>query len=151
MTAFPTHTYQQTKAYNLCLQVSATHIATGNTCSAIFCDTIGVDSLGNIIFKAGQGFSINVVQPQSISINEIDIASQWSIYPNPAHDVLHFSGVDFGQGQLEVSVFNLQGQIVKTNIINDSETLSLSGLKSGLYLILLKQGESVTQRKIMLN
>tara|TARA_R110002050_G_scaffold290467_3_gene444202 strand:- start:3208 stop:5064 length:1857 start_codon:yes stop_codon:yes gene_type:complete len=150
MIAFPTHTYQQTKAYNLCLQVNATHTATGTTCSAIFCDTIGVDSLGNIIFKAGQGFSINVVQPQSISVNEIDIASQWSIYPNPAHDVLHFSGVDFSLGQLELRVFDLQGQTVKSDTIKDSESLSLSGLKSGLYLILLKQGEALTQKKILI-
>jgi hypothetical protein len=149
MTAFPTHTYQQTKAYNLCLQVSTTHIATSYTCSDTFCDSIGVDSLGNIIFKAGQGFSINVVDPQSISVDEVDIASQWSIYPNPAHDVLHFSGLNFNHGQLEVSVFNLQGQTVKTNIVKDSESLSISGLKSGLYLILLKQGEALTQKKII--
>jgi|GEM_PF-6129395 len=150
-TAFPTHTYQQTKAYNLCLHISTTHIASGITCSDVFCDSIGVDSLGNIIFKAGQGFSINVVNPQSISLNEVGIASQWSIYPNPATDVLHFSGLDFSQGQLQVSVLDLQGRPVKTATIKDAESLSVSGLKSGLYLILLEQGETLVHKKIMID
>lgn len=149
--AFPRHTYARSKAYNLCLTISATNKSTNQTCVNTFCDSIGVDSLGNILFKSEQGFSINIVNPATVSLQESTLIENWEIFPNPAQSELNFSGIDFTSGAATVCIFDLQSRPVKTVILKKSRSLSVEGLKRGLYLVQIRRGDTVAYKKILLN
>ncbi len=66
-------------------------------------------------------------------------------YPNPVSDVLTIDGLQGGM-PLEVNLFNMTGQLVKSYSIENSlkrETLrGFDSLKYGLYLLTLKEGEN---------
>lgn len=81
---YPTHLYSNTGSYNLCLTV-----ADANGCSDTYCDTLSVDSLGNV-FRATQGFTINIVSPAQLTgINEIAGSRSFNVYPNPVSNELN--------------------------------------------------------------
>src|SRR5690606_33001008 len=73
----PTHQYQNHGSYLVCLKITDTVL----NCVSTFCDTVGMDSLGNL--KSG-GFSIEVREPLAVGINEFNRLNEVSLYPNPA-------------------------------------------------------------------
>lgn len=147
---FPVHTYSTSGIYAVCLTVMSVDSAQ-NACTSTFCDTLGVDSLGNLIYKNTQaGFTLNVLDPASIGLEEARI-NDVSIYPNPASDVVF---VEFGSAQGEVSwtITDMKGSTVLagTEILNSTQLiLDLKNLNKGFYLINLKAGSAVKNLKLM--
>ncbi|RPH74749.1 T9SS C-terminal target domain-containing protein [bacterium] len=62
------------------------------------------------------------------------------LYPNPAGDYIKVSGDDLPAGNLDVRIFNITGQVVRsikaTN--NGNLTIDLTGLSKGAYYLLLE-------------
>jgi hypothetical protein len=148
--AYPVHTYSTSGIYAVCLTVMAVDSAQ-NACTSTFCDTLGVDSLGNLIYKNTQaGFTLNVLDPASIGLEEARL-NDVSIYPNPASDVVF---VEFGSAQGEVSwtITDMKGSTVLagTEVLNSTQLiLDLKNLNKGFYLINLKAGSAVKNLKLM--
>lgn len=75
-------------------------------------------------------------------IEKVPGASLISVYPNPAHDLIYFSGDFTVNEMLQIDIFNTLGQRLKTDKIqveNKSPfALDVSGLASGFYIILLR-------------
>jgi hypothetical protein len=83
----------------------------------------------------------------ALSIEDNEIAQPFKVYPNPTSDILNI------KTSLEidnVSVFNLLGQRVanftKNNISNDS--INISELSQGLYLVIISAGDRTQTFKI---
>lgn len=55
-----------------------------------------------------------------------------SIYPNPVHDVLHFRNVT---GKHIANIYALDGQLIKSFQITGSQSVDISDLPSGMYLV----------------
>ena len=55
-----------------------------------------------------------------------------SLYPNPVRDVLHFRNVI---GQRTVNIYAIDGQKVKSFQISGSQSIDISDLPSGMYLV----------------
>ena len=55
-----------------------------------------------------------------------------SVMPNPANDVIRVNGLN---GMEEVYVYNTLGQVVKTARLNNGESISISDLSSGVYML----------------
>lgn len=55
-----------------------------------------------------------------------------AIYPSPTHDVLHFRNVN---GQHNVKVYALDGRMVMSFQINGNQSIDISDLPSGMYLV----------------
>ena len=54
-------------------------------------------------------------------------------YPNPCHDQLYIDGIEDGE---IVNIYNLQGQMVMTQIVvNKNEPLQISSLSAGIYVV----------------
>jgi hypothetical protein len=53
------------------------------------------------------------------------------LYPNPAHEILRFKNL---QGKAKVSIYNLRGQLIKTQSVFEEEGLSVRELPRGQYL-----------------
>ena len=69
-------------------------------------------------------------------------ATDISIYPNPAKDILHIEGKDI----LQVEVFNVVGQKV-LSIHENFDAIQLNSLPDGMYFVRLqtKQGEKMAK------
>lgn len=59
-------------------------------------------------------------------------SSNIAIYPSPAHDVLHFRNVE---GKHNVRVYALDGRLVMSLQITGNESIDISDLPTGMYLV----------------
>tara|TARA_R110002050_G_scaffold281791_1_gene429358 strand:- start:2945 stop:4675 length:1731 start_codon:yes stop_codon:yes gene_type:complete len=145
---YPQHTYAVNGAYELCLDIVVTDNRSSLTCTSSFCDTVGIDSLGNVIFKTNQGFSLNVINPATISSEERVVAiNNWEVYPNPASDQLRIANLDFSMAKVQVRLLDIRGRIVLEKSLQQKAEIELNNLKPGLYIIQIEQaGESAYQR-----
>ena len=55
-----------------------------------------------------------------------------SVMPNPATDVIYVNGLDDNE---EVTIYNTLGQVVKTARLSDGQSLSVSDLSAGVYVL----------------
>jgi len=98
-------------------------------------------------------FALGVVAESDVAIpasNDDELASQLSIYPNPAQDQLNIV-LDGLQQIDEVTVMNTNGQIVRQlqNVRTTRLQIDREGLTSGMYLIKVRSGDLVTHQKIL--
>lgn len=148
--AYPTHQYASSGLYNLCLSIVSIN-AIGDTCMDTYCHTVGVDSLGNVYYKTnGPGFSLNVLDPASIGLNE-ELLSGVELYPNPSNGEVT---IDLGnqiEGNLTWSLYDLKGMNLGNGEANSTITkLDLSELEAGIYLLNVSNGKAVSNHKIQI-
>ncbi|HPS14103.1 MAG TPA: T9SS type A sorting domain-containing protein, partial [Prolixibacteraceae bacterium] len=73
--------------------------------------------------------------------------SNLRIYPNPTSDHLTVDGLTAGS---KVELFSTNGQVVKSMVARgENETISLSGIEKGLYLVVVKNENGQQEEKIM--
>lgn len=82
---FPTHVYTTAGIYSLCVTVTgAAQSATGaSTCSHTYCDTVVIDSSGNVSYK-NVNVVLNVYSPEQMTLEESNV-QQVALYPNPSN------------------------------------------------------------------
>ena len=91
---------------------------------------------------------------QDVGIYDLSGNLKIRLYPNPAKDrvFVRFEGLE---SKAVIKLFNIHGQLTRTYEINDSgqhitETLDVTGLNKGIYLIQIEYGEgSITDRLIL--
>ena len=73
------------------------------------------------------------------------------VYPNPASNFVNFkiSGTDINKADLSVS--NLQGQLVLSQPILAEETLDISQIPNGLYVYKLELNQKSVSGKIIIS
>ena len=140
---YPTHAYADTGWQNLCLTITAVNGA--DTCTSAFFDSLGIDANGNILYKGGSGtgFTIQVIDPATISLKETS-EMELKLYPNPASEFIHLSW------RVEadlVEIFNLNGTLISKIGVKgqNRETIDVSDLPAGIYLISITGGTSKEQ------
>ncbi|MBL4707778.1 MAG: PKD domain-containing protein [Flavobacteriales bacterium] len=132
----PIHQYLSFGSYVVCLTITDTIL----NCTSTFCDTVGMDSLGNL----KTGFGIRIVNPIAVGINEMEEFSAINLYPNPATNSisLDLRALD---NTLNIKIVDVAGRVVleranqKTGNIEEFE---ISNLNSGLYFMMLDNGVS---------
>jgi len=125
----PIHTYQNFGLFEVCLTITDSIL---NCDTITFCDTVGMDSLGNL--KAG--FGIEVRDPIIVGVEENDDPfSSLRIFPNPTNGIVRFQ-IDNSESITSVRVMNTSGQIIfiEENIQGRENTLYING-PNGLYFI----------------
>ncbi len=123
------------------------------------------DGNGQVTFDLSENFDLNAtllsvtVQNRKpyfryfasdpVGIDEVEGASI-SVYPNPATDHVTVDGLPDGS---TVSLYDAQGRLVTTQSLGHSATQSLdvSALASGLYLLRIQTPSAVTVRKLVIN
>lgn len=132
----PIHQYQSFGSYVVCLTITDSIL----NCTSTFCDTVGMDTLGNL--KAG--FGLRVEDPIAVGINEVEEFSSISLYPNPATNSI---AVDLRavESNLNIKVVDVAGRVVleRTNQKSGNiEEFEISTLNSGLYFMILDNGDA---------
>lgn len=141
----PTHQYTENKAYKICLTV----YDTVQNCTSTYCDSVGLDTNGNIL-KSG-GFSLRVLNGSFIGLDEKHVSFKNSIntYPNPVSNTLIVEMLT-QQGEVEFELISLNGRTVKQGkILAPNAQLDLSDLRTGIFFLKLqRQGETTVVRVI---
>jgi len=147
---FPTHTYVAAGTYVVCLTVIDTLNPAG--CNSTHCDTIGVDSLGNLVYRGvATGFILRVLDPATIGTQDLQ-KENWNVYPNPASN---FVRLDF-DGNIapdsEAKLLNFNGQTVATFNRSqlESKMLDLPQLPAGLYMLHIQNGQKSFTHKLQI-
>lgn len=139
---YPTHTYSDAGTYALCLSIDVD--SAGFSCTSTFCDTISVDSLGNL-YKAGNTFVLQVRDPATIGLGEESIGS-FEVYPNPVNDLLKVSALSGSAGSVEYMLYDLSGIRIMGGYLEDKgsraeQVLDVSSLSRGVYLLNLQTSD----------
>lgn len=143
-TRYPSHTYANTGVYNVCLTITALDSA-GATCTSTFCDSVGFDANGNLVFK--NGFTINVVDPASVGLDEQLLNESLSVYPNPSAGDVNLEW----DPRLEVeklSVFSISGSLIN-EITKPNHRTELKGLKPGAYLVRIQSATAAKTLRLI--
>ena len=131
---FPTHFYNQAGVYNVCLTLTE-----ANGCTSTYCDSLGMDQNGNLIYKGqSTGFKLVVIDPASIGQAE-NLESRVAIYPNPAEEILYINGMD-QRGELIIQ--DLQGRVIRkeklekeiSRLVESSQIEKVSEIKDDIFI-----------------
>jgi PKD repeat protein len=151
--AFPTHVYANTGIYNICLTIA--DVATG--CTSTFCDSLGMDSLGNIWMRGVTGFTLNVIAPITGTSSTASQAAELLAFPNPlsADGLLNLQLKAFGNEDLTIQVINTAGvscfrEIVQGNADGFTHQLNLNTLPAGMYIIQASTGKQIAQTRFFI-
>lgn len=130
--AFPSHHYAHTGTYLLCLTVTDQ-----GGCLSSYCDTLSVDSLGNIHFRGMSGFDINVLSPSALTgVQEISGSQIFAVYPNPVMNRLTIAMTDEMKFAANYKVMALDGKEVTQGKINQRvSNLNVSNWNAGVYIL----------------
>jgi len=75
-----------------------------------------------------------------------NISLKFSISPNPVKDVINIQSED---QNLNYTIFNLNGQVLLDNKLNNSRTITVNSLIKGMYLLQLKSEKRKTIQKFI--
>ncbi len=87
-------------------------------------------------------------EPWSFSSGINDLFVEFSVSPNPVHDFLHIKS---DESNLNLTIFNLNGQILMQEELNGRTSISTTVLNNGMYLIQLSSGMRKSIQKFIIN
>lgn len=142
----PTHTYNGNGPYMLCLTVS------NSACTSMFCDTLSVDSNGNVL-RSKQGFTIHV-GGYAVGINALNQDVSFNAFPNPFEDELNLTISGMEEGKAEFRILNQTGQVMSVNYLNISNSqvhhkIDVSHLEKGMYILQLNTDSGTKTTKLI--
>ncbi len=138
---YPSHYYTSTGSYTLCLTVSGGLLG----CTSTFCDTLTVDSAGNV-YRIMQGFNVNVVSPSSFTgLSDIAPTAEFRSYPNPVADQFTIEGASAMNQASCYRVLTLQGVAALSGALNSTKTsVNATSLAKGTYLLEIRDVKGAT-------
>ncbi len=143
--AYPSHQYASTGMYIVCLTVSDFF-----GCSDTYCDTLNVDSLGNIIYRSSSsGFVLNIYSPATVTSGIDDIApTNAQLFPNPAHSTLTVKWSAEVSNELSYKVVSVDGRIVLNgSLTRDVNSIEVATLSPGFYFLQVQNANGSMEAK----
>jgi hypothetical protein len=115
----------------------------GTTCS--YCHVIGIDTSGNVV--RDNGFFLNV---NSTGISDELSENNVRLFPNPTTGQIKIEMTKEIQ-HAELSIYNITGQLVFKNIINNVNPVSvdLSGQEAGMYYLEIINENKAYRKKLI--
>jgi len=117
----------------------------------------GSDKLASFSFVKGKtqqivtpanvaGFSNIIINwtPVNTAVDEVQLTNHYSIYPNPAKNMIFISGLDV----VETQLLALSGQYLFSSF---DHQIDISNLSKGVYIVLLKTKHGNVTKKIVKN
>jgi len=122
------HNFTKFGKYEVCLEISSA------TCSDTYCDSLGMDSLGNL--RRMSGFTIVMLDEDDLVSAKAPENSIMSIYPNPFD---HWISIENSNNEIikKVEVLDLHGRLMlsEAGIPTQKLKLNTTSLATGTYLI----------------
>ncbi|MBK9637562.1 MAG: PKD domain-containing protein [Bacteroidetes bacterium] len=143
--AYPSHQYASTGSYVVCLTVSDFF-----GCSDTYCDTLTVDSLGNIVYRsATSGFVLNIYSPAYVTSGIDDITpTNAQLFPNPAHSNLIVKWSAEVSNELSYKVVSVDGRtVLNGSLTRDVNSIDVATLSPGFYLLQVQNANGSMETK----
>lgn len=108
--------------------------------------TIGESIVGKIQNGTiiNQGFLAGASSGSTLAVDEQLLSTAIKVYPNPVSEILSIDLNDVA-GDIKVLMYSLSGQLIKTVKLNaQKNTLNVSHLQSGMYLVNLHFSDNKT-------
>ncbi|HSM49557.1 MAG TPA: T9SS type A sorting domain-containing protein, partial [Draconibacterium sp.] len=87
-----------------------------------------------------------VLVPTTTNVSSLDEVT-FDVYPNPATDYIR---INSNIGVESLIIRDIAGRVVtQKNNLSSSERIELNGFKSGMYLVTMKNGNSVSTKKLI--
>ena len=103
----------------------------------------------NQFWDLGTFTSFNSTNCALLSVNENELLNNVSFYPNPTNNQIEISNPK--QLNLDINLYNVLGKkVLEANTVSlRNQTLNLSSLNSGVYLVEIKaEGRSITKKLV---
>lgn len=78
-------------------------------------------------------------------VQTINNDNTFNVYPNPANNVLMISGVT----NATITIMNIEGRIIKS--VQNVNQVNVSDLSNGIYIFSIKEGNNVSNQKVVIN
>lgn len=143
--AYPSHQYASTGTYIVCLTVSDFF-----GCSDTYCDTLNVDSLGNIIYRSSSsGFVLNIYSPATVTSGIDDITpTNAQLFPNPAHSTVTVKWSAAVSNELSYKVVSVDGRtVLNGSLTRDVNSIEVATLSPGFYLLQVQSANGSMETK----
>ncbi len=143
--------------YEICVSI----LDTMNNCSDSFCDTITIDSLGNVYRSSMSGnvgiFVSGAPQPNAL-LSVIESEKEMTditIVPNPTNGIFSINA-DWMQGVSSIEIIDITGKLIQTQTINTTKgqksvVLNLQDVTDGSYLVRVVSSQRVQTVKLLVN
>lgn len=80
--------------------------------------------------------------------DEITLASEIEIYPNPASDIINFRTNINVSAAFDIKIFDMNGRLIKDiQSVHNNYTLNVSNYKSGTYVTVIKLGDKSLRKQ----
>jgi len=114
------------------------------------------------VYAKTGGFNINwwsltATKGETISKLEPSLSCKMILYPNPTKgESVNLGLTGFSEGTAQLQILNAAGILVKSQEIiissqASTESINISELANGLYMVVLKNGEEIKLNKLMIN
>jgi type 1 fimbria pilin len=103
------------------------------------------------VFTPSEAFTIRLTRDTTLNVNTFDAATTFSVFPNPASDVLTINSNSNSQN-VNIQLIDITGKqlYAKTlNMSNTAERVNISALEQGVYLLSINDmdsGKIITKR-----
>jgi SOS-response transcriptional repressor LexA len=91
------------------------------------------------------------------TVNDISIATQVKLYPNPSNGLLNFDIRNYPDDELSIIIYTVNGQIIYSDqyeLLNDEliETIDLSNQSAGMYYLkIISDNLNITEKIVLEN
>ena len=93
--------------------------------------------------------SFNVINTTT-SINNMSVVGDFEVHPNPSTGVFNIQLSSDDMNDLEISVYNLSGELVYFDNSYNTEKIDLSALPSSVYFLEVKKNNTVFKKRVIL-
>ncbi|MCH2230547.1 MAG: T9SS type A sorting domain-containing protein [Crocinitomicaceae bacterium] len=120
-----------------------------NTSLPVFThSTIIAQSVGSTNPLSAQTMVLSSVEADNfLSINDIDGAFEFSIYPNPSQDVVTLSG-EFSSNAV-ATILDYSGRVILSETVYNGKHLNITSLDSGMYVVRVNDNNSTVSKKLI--
>jgi hypothetical protein len=102
-----------------------------------------------------QGFPFEIYGTITTSINNVEAENILTVMPNPSNGTFRINASFTGKTNLEISVSDLMGKTIYSNMLNDisvvSKTVELKNAAKGVYILKLNSdsGKTITKKIVI--
>lgn len=133
------------------VQVLATGLITDGSASLLLPELSSVNDLTVTLTKKNTIPYQGLITVSS-TLGRSNFQKQFTVYPNPATDVISISNSGATLENVDITLFDLNGRVLISEVqknIENSHTVSLQALSAGMYILSLTAGEKQFMQKIV--
>ncbi len=141
---YPSHIYSVAGTYSICVTVTDT-----GGCSTTYCQNDAVYRLANnSAYSSMVYINVDSVQVHTTNLNKVVNGNEINIYPNPTNG--NFVIEASGNATRTVQVYDVNGKLALSQIINGKTNIDASSLNEGVYNINIISKEGIVNKRLVI-